>query len=427
MAITIRIPFPLRHGRPPLAADDLFACSLEDARRSAGIETSRSRAIDTGAPILALIFLVLTPIVSWLAPDAGDRPSLVGLALVLVAAVPWLRWLAVGDEGPSWSFAFASLVPLALLVTGQWFVPGMGLNSASAFPLLAFPGLFVIVLVIAAAPTHLAIGITAMAWLAFGVPLTAAWIADRGVEANTVMTWAVVHALAVVVGYALRMSFQAATAVDQAREALARQSVEEERRRIARDVHDMVAHTLAVTMLHMTSARMAVRRMDPAAAEEALKIAEHHGRESLNDIRRMVRLLRADTPGETAPQPGFAEIEELVARYREAGLPVDLTMEIADTGDHRSVGLAVYRILQEALANASRHGTGPATVHLRVTDDGTTLRIANPAAIRTIGRHQGSGVIGMQERSAAAGGTVTAGWHQGEWVVEATIPGRASA
>jgi signal transduction histidine kinase len=427
MALDIKIllPRPLqRRIRPQVADADLFECSLEDARQAAGIGSSRSAAIDTGAPVLALTFLALALPVAWLAPDAGQRPAIAGMALLLIACLPWLRWLAVGDEGPSWTFAIAALAPLAVLVTGQWFASPVALNSGSATPLLAFPGLFVIVIGIAAAPVRLAVGMTILAWLAFAAPQVAAWLADRGVSAQTVMTWQVIYALAPVTGYALRMSFQAASAVNQARDALTRQSIEEERRRIARDVHDMVAHTLAVTMLHMTAARMAVRRQDPAAAEEALAVAERHGRESLGDIRRMVHLLRDDAPGDAAPQPGIEEIEDLVERYRAAGLPVNLTLEVEDgnAATHPGTGLAIYRILQEALANAAKHGTGPATVHARVTPAGITLRVSNPAAIRVIGRHQGSGVIGMQERCGAAGGSLSAGLHQGEWIVEAKLP-----
>jgi signal transduction histidine kinase len=223
---------------------------------------------------------------------------------------------------------------------------------------------------------------------------------------------------------------------------LAQQAAVEERRRVARDIHDVVAHTLAVTMLHITAARMAVRRSAPREAEEALEEAERHGRASLADVRRIVRLLRTgDSTPTDAPQPSLADVPALVGGYSAAGLPVELRFTGTAERVSPAAGLAIYRVLQEALANAARHGTGRATVDVEVTGDEIVLTVANPitsdaseppadlpgddAATAMIdGRRTaaGSGVLGMRERVAAARGTLDIGLRNGRWVVHARVP-----
>jgi signal transduction histidine kinase len=129
------------------------------------------------------------------------------------------------------------------------------------------------------------------------------------VASSDVVTWHVVVVLSLVAGYAVRFSYRAAASVTEAREALAWRAAAEERRRVARDVHDVVAHTLAVTMLHITAARMAVNRGAPDVAVNALEEAERQGRSSLADIRRIVRLLRAEEGSAIdAVQPGLADV-----------------------------------------------------------------------------------------------------------------------
>jgi predicted TIM-barrel fold metal-dependent hydrolase len=110
-------------------------------------------------------------------------------------------------------------------------------------------------------------------------------------------------------------------------------------------------------MLHITAARMAVRRSSPGDAEEALAEAERHGRASLADIRRIVRVLRDDQTALDPAQPGLADIEALAESYRAAGLPVRLSLTVPEDAG-TAAQLAVYRVLQEALANAARHGSG---------------------------------------------------------------------
>ena len=135
----------------------------------------------------------------------------------------------------------------------------------------------------------------------------------------------------------------------------------EERARIARDVHDVVAHSLTVVMLHLTGARR-VLATDPQAADEALARAESVGRDSLESIRQVMGLLRE--PGREAV-PGIAELPSLLDAYRAGGLAVDASIDDVRAVDP-ATGLVVYRVVQESLTNALRHAPGAAcTVALR--------------------------------------------------------------
>ncbi|HWM02324.1 MAG TPA: histidine kinase [Actinophytocola sp.] len=399
-----------------LPADDA-ACRWEQDLDQAGVEVAQvSAAVDVGIPAVALAMLGAAAVA------AVFGQGWLGLAIIAVASLPWVRWLAVGDEGPTWTFGALSLTPLALLGFGHWFVPVLGPGGGVAYVLLALPVLLVIVLVTGFAPTVLAIGLAAGGYLAYGGPLLAAALTERVDEpVYALLTWHVAVALGVAAGYAARMSYLVNAKVSEAREARARQAVADERREVARDVHDVVAHTLAITMLHITAARMAVRRGSPAEAEEALAEAERHGRASLVDIRRIVRVLRADEQRAVdAPQPGLADVEALAESYRAAGLPVRLSLTVPD-GLGTTAQLAVYRVLQEALTNAARHGSGPATVDLRVADGTLTLRVDNPVREAVVAG-RGSGLAGMRERIGAAGGTIDAGVRDGTWVVRAVVP-----
>jgi signal transduction histidine kinase len=397
-------------------SDDTFACTWERDLHQAGVEVgSVSTAVTIGIPAVALATYAAA------AAAAALAQGWVGIAILAVASLPWVRWLVAGDEGPRWTFAAFVLTPLAVLGFCQWFLPAAGLRGDVAYLLLALPVLFLVALMVGFARTRLAVGVAVGGYLAYGVPLVAG--AATGHLADPVLAtlvWHVGVALAVAAGYSVRLSYLVNAKVTEARDARARQAAADQRREIARDVHDVVAHTLAITMLHVTAARMAVRRSSPEDAEDALAEAERHGRASLADIRRIVRVLRDDQAAVALAQPGIADVETLAESYRAAGLPVRLSLTVPDdTGT--AAQLAVYRVLQEALANAARHGSGPATVDLSVSDGAMTLRVRNPVPDE-VTPGQGSGLVGMRERISAAGGTIDAGVRDGSWVVRAVIP-----
>lgn len=201
-----------------------------------------------------------------------------------------------------------------------------------------------------------------------------------------------------------------------------------ERRRIARDVHDLIGHSLSVVMLNVTGARRLLRT-DPDEAELALRQAEDAGRASMADVRRTVGLLRTETDGDTsAPAPDLNDISTVVDQYRSAGMDVRLRV----TGPVETVtgpqAVACHRIAQEALANVSKHTTG-ATVEvvIDVDDDRCEVSIRNQGGTAIPPSDSpfdgtGHGLVGMRERALSVGGSLLAGPIDGGWSVEVVVP-----
>lgn len=197
----------------------------------------------------------------------------------------------------------------------------------------------------------------------------------------------------------------------------------EERVRIAHELHDVIAHSLTVSLLHVGSARLAVRDA-PMEAADALAQAEQHGRDALTEVRRAVGLLHTG-PGPLTPLPGAAQLPELVDSFRRAGAAVDFEV-IGEPGRlPETTGLTLYRILQESLTNASRHAAGStSTVRLEVGGRTTELTVDSAGAPREP-RGEGLGLTGMRERALALGGELTAGPSGTGWRVRAVLPGPA--
>ena len=215
-----------------------------------------------------------------------------------------------------------------------------------------------------------------------------------------------------------------AARLEAERDAQAQIAAVAERARIARELHDVIAHTLTVSLLHVTSARLAVEH-DPADAERALAEAERLGRETLAEVRMAVGMLRQpDDSLSTAPLPGVDGLPALVERFRSAGAKVTLSVD-GDTGRlHATTGLAVYRIVQEALTNAAKHAHG-APMAVRLTVDADTVRLAVDSAGEP-GTGTGLGLLSMRERAESLGGSCRAGPGGQGWLVEAALPLGAS-
>jgi signal transduction histidine kinase len=201
----------------------------------------------------------------------------------------------------------------------------------------------------------------------------------------------------------------------------------DERHRIARDVHDFVGHGLAAVMLQVTSARHVLRR-DAGAAEEALRSAEEVGRRSMQELRRTVTLLRTDEEtGEAAPVPTAIEIPALIEQARAGGLAVELRMQGDFSQLSPGVGVALYRIAQEALANAARHAPrARTTIELELADGRAALSAETNGPVAAGSRSEQErphfGLIGMQERATALGGEFTAGPTSNGWQVRCELP-----
>jgi signal transduction histidine kinase len=215
---------------------------------------------------------------------------------------------------------------------------------------------------------------------------------------------------------------QRAAQLEREREQLARIAAHEERAAIARELHDIVAHTVSVMLVGVRGARD-VLRTSPDVADDTLARVETSGEQSLAELRRILALLRApEHSAESRPQPSLAELDELVADYRAAGLPVQLQL----TGEPQPLPggaeLSVYRIVEEALTNVLKHSHPThvtvtlafrgSRLDVEVVDDGTTAARGAPAERSGDGRAaqgSGHGLVGMRERVAVLGGELETG------------------
>ncbi|MDQ1701643.1 MAG: hypothetical protein QOF57_895 [Frankiaceae bacterium] len=225
----------------------------------------------------------------------------------------------------------------------------------------------------------------------------------------------------------LRGLEERAVRLEAERDALDRAAVAEERGRIAREMHDVVAHRVGVIVAQADGARYAFDA-HPEQARAALDVIADSGRAALTELRQLLGVLRADGAGSgTAPQPGIADIGNLITEMRAAGLPVRLTTAGAPEGVEPSVGLTVFRVVQESLTNTLKHaGPGtpvevsvehlPGLVHVTVADEGESDAAPD-------GHEGGHGLIGMRERVSMLGGTFAAGHARPRgWRVDVTVP-----
>ncbi len=238
-------------------------------------------------------------------------------------------------------------------------------------------------------------------------------------------------AILVAASFALLLSWTAGALVRSAlrarsnREAQVRAeseaAAEQERVRIARDMHDVVAHSLAVVIAQADGARYAAGS-DPAAATDALETIATTARSALADVRLLLSQLR-HSQGE-GPQPTLGDLEELYAQVRAAGVELRVDVDPAPVGEPpAAVQLAAYRILQEALTNSLRHGDGgPVSVRLSWHADHVVLVVRNGLRRGVDPRPSGHGLIGMGERASLAGGRLEAAAQDGEFVVSARLP-----
>lgn len=235
--------------------------------------------------------------------------------------------------------------------------------------------------------------------------------------------------LGFVIGYMMLWQMRALNAERAAREGERARATLAERERIAREIHDLVAHSLSVTLLQITGARHALGDLDGASEAEtvaeiddALADAERVGRQAMADIRQTVSTL-ADGPSDTQALPSGSNIADLVAQLGRAGLAVEYT----ESGDPRrltqATGLGLYRIAQESLANIAKHApTSTARVQFSVTNREARLVVRNALPGKVVSDGTGSGLAGMGARAEQLGATLAAAQVGGDWLVDLQVP-----
>ena len=227
-----------------------------------------------------------------------------------------------------------------------------------------------------------------------------------------------------------RRARELAAQLEVTQEQRTAEAVEQERSRIARELHDVVAHGLSVVVVQAAAERRALAHgtADAASTDAVLESVERAGREALVDLRRLLGLLRqVNEAPSLAPQPSLAQLDGLVAPLRDAGVEVDVRVDGGPSDLPAGVDLTAYRIVQESLTNVLKHAHArrvelairhrPGRLEIDVVDDGTAAD-AEPVA-----PGGGHGLLGMRERVSIFGGTVATGPRaEGGWAVRARLP-----
>lgn len=371
-----------------------------------------------GAVVTLLLGLVSDslPLSLWIVHDQ------VALALYVCIAVVMWGAAAISRILPAVALALAWGAAIAQMACGFWpalfnvAVFGVLFGSAAwggrALVWIGAVSAFVSGGVIVAYIGFLGSRLVAMTPIASGRVLTLATLSGAVVFLALVLAWG-----AGLMSRVMRRGRESREAQLRA-EALAAQ--EQERVRIARDVHDIVAHSLAVVIAQADGARYAAK-VDPELATGALVTISHTARGALSDVRMLLTQLRHQQGD--GPQPTLADLEPLFLQVRRAGIEPRVRIDPTPPGEPpQAIQLAVYRIMQEALTNAIRHGEGPVDVYLAWLADHVELQVHNSVAPRggeTIGGH---GLIGMRERAQLVGGTLQAERRGARFVVWASLP-----
>jgi signal transduction histidine kinase len=342
----------------------------------------------------------------------GNAPALPVLALGLLALVPCLldatavartHWTAYLVCTIGATVALAILYPVAVdFAPVVWIITAGHFGATERFK-------------------HMAI-----AWVA---TCSAIVVMGLGGQLDAWPLWLLMTIVGFDTGFILQYQQRALDRTKQEMAARELQAVLEERQRIAREVHDVVAHSLSVTMLHLTAAR---RDLESDGSEgiddalDALRDAEHQGRRAMTDIRHAVGLL-GTTGGDVRSAPDAADVPVLVEQFRSAGLDVHLDLHGSAEAVPSTTSLSIYRIVQESLANVAKHQPGARVgVVLDVNEDRQALRVWNSLSGPVVEKAGGSGITGMRQRAELLGGSFNAGPRDGAWMVQVEIPSGAA-
>jgi signal transduction histidine kinase len=387
--------------------------------------TALTRGVHRGNLLVAdgiLVFLVTVLALSTLIYRAIEGPEILAGAIqfdfanaisvaLLLAGLSSLIW----RRPPALPVLMASIVIFALYDL-----------AGSASPLLAFAPLMALYAV--AANSRPVVSGGAAAALAVGA--VAVFLANTGPLDDDILDYLLSVATAWLLGYGVwlnraRTSLLADQAAQLTREQAAQTqaAVRQEQTRIARELHDIVAHRVVV-MVAQAGASVRMFDADPQRARHALKSIEILGREALTEMRRLLGVLWTHDEGSKAPQPGLADLPDLIAQIERAGLPVELRISGQPRTLPAGVELSAYRIVQEALTNTLKHaGPARAEVELRYHPDLLEVRVDDDGQGSSSLLKAGQGLVSMRQRAALLGGEVSLGPRSGTgFQVAAKLP-----
>jgi signal transduction histidine kinase len=337
--------------------------------------------------------------------DVATEPDALGFGLILIESLA-LLW----RRRYTWPVFLLAIAVSITLVSLGYAVHAPAAVAVGLFTLAARPERGNIWLPVATAAAGFA-------------ALVAAEIAVLGFSLGDYVFPAALLIGAWLVGDRRRTIRQRAAEAGERREREQRLTVAEERTRIARELHDSAGHAINTILVQAGAARV-LRERDPERSRAAIEAIEAIARETVEDIDRIVGSLREENDAELAPLPGIDRIPDLVEHQRAAGL--DISVRTGEQGGRAApplVGRAAYRIAQEALTNAARHGTGSAKLTIEHRDDAVELTVTNPVEAEPETRPGGGrGIAGMRERAKLLGGSLQAGRHGSRFELHAHLP-----
>jgi signal transduction histidine kinase len=350
--------------------------------------------VDTVVAAIALVAVQLEIWIWWVVSEEGPKPVASVLALAMTVPLVWRRsrpvasFVALQSVHAVWLLVAVpqgSLVPFLIELLALF-------SFAQATPpRVAFAGLGATVgleiYFVAQTTNDFADYMFILAFVA------AAWATGQAVRARQLRADAL---------------FEETVRLEVEKEERAREATEAERARIARELHDIVSHAISVMVVQAAAAEQ-VLATDPRAAQSALRAVQQAGRGARLELRRMLGLMRATTDApQLDPQPHVGRLDELMSRFADAGLTVDLHVNGNPPEIPAGVGLAAYRVVQEGLTNAVKHGCDKrADVTVDYGTDAMTVEVVNRVAAPVREAGTGFGLVGMRERLELYGGELT--------------------
>jgi signal transduction histidine kinase len=352
---------------------------------------------------LAAGVVVLGQIEVWANAHIAPKPAAAACEAVLGAALAWRRRLPL-----------AAITVAAVAGTAEA-LANVPLQEPLV-PLLVY--VIVVYSLVAYAPRE-----RALAGALIGLAGVAVQTASQHKGLGNFTFAAVFLGAAWVVGRTIHKRTEHAERLEREQEQLAASTAEAERRRIARELHDVISHGLGVVMLQAGAAEQMLER-DPARARQALQAIRTTGQEAIAELGTLLAVVRGEVESSREPQPALVDLERLLAASRDAGLPVELEVRGQRRDLPAPIELSVYRIVQEGLTNARKHaGPARARVSLDYRAEELEVQVEDDGIGGGAGNGSRRGLIGVRERVAVFGGHYQAGPRaEGGWRLQAILP-----